>query len=349
MDQQFAFVRRVTSRVVLGPDVTARLPALLAELGTRSLVVVHDEALTPLAERLATASRARVRLALPGGEAVKSLARVGELASWLRRVGADRTTTLLALGGGTIVDLCGFVAAVFLRGIPFVACPTTTLALCDAALGGKNGVDHDGRKNELGTIRQPDLIAGDPAWLTTLPEEVFAEGFVEAAKMAAVLDGDRFAELERLAAAVRRRDPVATLAAIEHAVAMKMAIVTADETERDRRRWLNFGHTIGHALESHAGGRLRHGPCVAIGMLAECRAASAAVPPAVTQRLQTLLQAFGAPIAFPREHANLDALWTLAQQDKKAHDGVVPMIVPTGIGTGTVVPLTREALASTLP
>jgi 3-dehydroquinate synthase len=348
MDQRFDFVRRQTSRIVLGRDVAARLPGMLRELGARSLVLVHDEVLTPTAEPLAAAIGARLCIALPGGEQVKSLAQVGALASRLRASGADRGTTLVALGGGTIVDLVGFVASVWLRSVPFVALPTTTLALCDAALGGKNGVDHDGRKNELGTIRQPDLIAGDIAWLRSLPDDVFAEGFVEAAKMAAVLDAERFSALERLAPRLRARDDDATLVAIGHAAAMKMAVVVADETEQDRRRWLNFGHTIGHALESLAAGALRHGPCVAIGMLAECRAAADHVPAAVHERLRALLQALGAPVEFPRAFADAAQLWSLAQHDKKARDGVVPMIVPTAIGSGTVVPLDAVRLAKAL-
>lgn len=348
MDQRFDFVRRQTSRIVLGRDVAARLPELLRELGARSPVLLHDLVLVEEAERLAQSLGARLRVALPGGEHVKSLAQLGELAAHLRGNGADRGTTIVAFGGGTILDLAGFFASVWLRGVPFVALPTTTLALCDAALGGKNGVDHEGHKNELGTIRQPDLIAGDIAWLRSLPDDVFAEGFVEAAKMAAVLDAERFAALERLAPRLRARDDDATLAAIGHAAAMKMAVVVVDETEQDRRRWLNFGHTIGHALESLAGGALRHGPCVAIGMLAECRAAAGHVPAVAYERLRALLQALGAPVVFPREFADAGRLWDLAQLDKKARDGVVPMIVPTTIGRGTVVTLDAVHLAKAL-
>lgn len=348
MDQRFDFVRRQTSRIVVGMDTAARLPTLLRELGTRRLVVVHDDVLEEAAAAVATATGASHRLALPGGEAQKSLAVTGKLVAWLRSIHADRDTTLLAFGGGTITDLCGFVAAIYLRGVPFVACPTTTLALCDAALGGKNGVDFDGRKNELGTIRQPDLIAADVAWLRTLPPEVFREGFVEVAKMAAVLDAERFVELEALAPALAGRDDAATLRAIDMAVAMKMAVVAADEHEADRRRWLNFGHTIGHALESAAGGAWRHGACVAIGMLAECRAAGGRVPTTVVQRLAALLHRLGAPTAFPPEHADPARLWALTQLDKKARDGEVPMIVPTALGTGALVPLTRAGLALAL-
>jgi 3-dehydroquinate synthetase len=266
----------------------------------------------------------------------------------LRQLGADRSTTLLALGGGSVTDFTGFLASIWLRGVRFVACPTTTLALCDASLGGKNGVDVDGRKNELGTVRQPDLIVGDTDWLASLPDALWCEGFVEVVKMAAVLEAEHFATLERLAPALRARDAHAATTAIEMAIAMKMTVVLADETERDRRRWLNFGHTIGHALETHARGALRHGECVAIGMLAECRAAGSSVPGEATQRITNVLQVLGAPTAFPRAFTDAEAMWSLAVQDKKARADVVPMIVPAALGNGVVVELTKARLAASL-
>lgn len=342
MDRRFDLERRSTTRIVIGNDVQARLPSLLRELGARDVFVLHDEdrmaAGTQLAESLGARS-----LPLPAGEALKDLHHVAEAANWLRAQGADRDATLLAFGGGAVTDFTGFLASIWLRGVRFVACPTTTLALCDAALGGKNGVDLDGRKNELGTIRQPALLAGDLAWLTTLPDERYREGFVEVAKMAAVLDGACFVRLEQLAPWLHRREASAAADAIEMAVTMKMAVVLADETETDRRRWLNFGHTIGHALESLAAGALRHGECVALGMLAECRAAD--VPVALHDRILHLLSQLAAPTSWPQAFADVDALWRFASQDKKVRDGRVPMIVPEAIGAGLAATLTREALA----
>jgi 3-dehydroquinate synthase len=345
MDRSFELVQRTTTRVVIGAGVRERLPALLRELGDDH-VLLFDEAVGAAAQTLARATQPRATLALAGGERCKSLAELGRLASTLRSHGARRHTTLVALGGGSVTDLVGLLAAVFLRGVPFVACPTTTLALCDAALGGKNGVDHDGLKNELGTIRQPTLLLGDIDWLHTLPDARFREGFVEVVKKAAVLDAQRFARLQTIAPVLSRRDPAACEEAIAMAVAMKMAVVVADETERDRRRWLNFGHTIGHALESLAAGALSHGECVAIGMLAECRAAG--VPATVIAALTELLRTLGAPTAVPRAFADVDRLWQLATQDKKAHGADVPMVVPGTLGTGAVVPLTRTTLASAI-
>ncbi|MCU0864422.1 MAG: 3-dehydroquinate synthase [Planctomycetes bacterium] len=348
MDLRFEFVRRQTSRVVIGRGTTTQLRQALDEAKLRAVVVVHDEALAGLAARVAIALGGAPTLPVPGTEALKDLRHVETAVAALRQLGADRGTALLGLGGGSVTDFTGFLASIWLRGVPFVACPTTTLALCDAALGGKNGIDLAGRKNELGTIRQPELIVGDVDWLETLPDALYREGFVEVLKKAAVLDGERFAELERLLPALRARDASAAEAAITMAVAMKMAVVVADETERDRRRWLNFGHTIGHALESLAAGALRHGECVALGMLAECRAAGPSVPAVVMQRLAAALRAIGAPTEIPRSFARVDELWALAQLDKKVRDGLVPMIVPAELGRGVEVALTRDALALAL-
>ncbi len=350
MDRSFEFTRRAQSRVVVGAGVESRLPELLRELGAGpgAVVVVHDRTMATLADRVAERLGGAHCLAIPTGEAAKDLDQVEAATRALRQLGADRSSTLLALGGGSVTDFTGFLASIWLRGVRFVACPTTTLALCDASLGGKNGIDVEGRKNELGTVRQPDLVVGDTDWLATLPDALWCEGFVEVVKMAAVLDAAHFAVLERLALALRARDAGAAAKAIEMAIAMKMAVVLADETERDRRRWLNFGHTIGHALETHARGALRHGECVALGMLAECRAAAATVPNAVLERLTRLLQDLGAPTAWPRAFADVEALWSLARQDKKARADVVPMIVPAVVGNGVVVELTKERLAASL-
>lgn len=345
MDQRFDFVRRTTTRIVIGTGVEARLPELVRSLGVHAAVVVHDPALPELAARVAGLLGGARCLAAPSGGAPKTLAAAGQLAERLRAAGADRGTAIVALGGGAVTDSTGFVASIYLRGVPFVACPTTTLAVCDAALGGKNGVDHGGLKNELGTIRQPAAVVGDVAWLRSLPDALFREGFVEAVKKAAVLDAGHFARLEQLAPQLAARDDEAVLEAIEMAIAMKMSVVLGDETERDHRRWLNFGHTLGHALESHAAGALRHGECIAIGMLAECRAAGAVVPASVTARITAVLTALGAPVELPARFADLDALWSFASRDKKALGARVAMIVPNVIGAGLEVPLTREQVA----
>ncbi|MBM4060668.1 MAG: 3-dehydroquinate synthase [Planctomycetes bacterium] len=348
MDRRFEFVRTATSRVVVGRSIAPQLPAAVAALRPDGIVLVHDEAVAPLAVRLAAELGARGAIPIQGGESCKQLARAGELASELTRLRATRGTVLVALGGGTVTDLAGFTAAIYLRGILCVLCPTTTLAACDAALGGKNGVDHGGLKNRLGTFRQPALLFADVDWLATLPDPPFREGLVEVVKKAAVLDAQHFARLEALAPALARRDPAATLEAVEMAVAMKMGVVVADETEAGPRAALNFGHTIGHALESLSGETLRHGPAVAMGMLAECRAAGGVVPKEAHSRIAALLALLGVDTAIPPHLADAAALWRFATLDKKVREGRLPMVVPAAIGQRTVVELTEHALARAL-
>lgn len=348
MDQRFTCRQTADSRVRIAAGAEAELADAVRALGADDAVVLHDPAVVTLAERLAAATGALALLPVPGGEACKRLDIVGDLASKLVRIGASRGTVLIAVGGGSISDVVGFLASIFLRGVPLVLCPTTTLSLCDAALGGKNGVDHYGLKNLLGCVRQPDLILGDLDWLATLPDAPFREGLVEVVKKAAVLDRANFAELERLAPYLFARRAPAVAEAITMAVAMKMAVVQADTHERDRRRWLNAGHTIGHAIESLAEGALRHGQCVAMGLIAECRAADDVVPTAVTARIDALLQALGVPSAVPPRFADVRKLWSLASKDKKVQRGRVPMVVPQAIGDGVVVELTPERLARAL-
>lgn len=346
MDQRFSFEHVSHCRVLLEAGAELRLPQVLAALDPDAVFVVYDPGVAEAAARIGDSLSADALLPLRDGVDAKRLDAAGDLAAALHGAGATRASAVVAVGGGAATDLVGFVASIYLRGIALVSCPTTTLAMCDAALGGKNGVDHCGLKNRLGTIRQPDAVVMDTNWLATLPDELFCEGLVEVVKKAAVLDADRFAELERLGAALRAREAGATARAVEMAVAMKMAVVLDDEREGGRRRTLNAGHTIGHALESLAAGALRHGEAVAIGLVAECRAAG--VAPEVTARLDALLCALGAPTEVPPALRDADRLWDLARRDKKAARGDVPMCVPTTIGDHAVVPLTHASLQQAL-
>lgn len=346
MDQTFSFSGAHSSRVLLGRGVSQRLPDVVAGLRPHGVVVVHDQGMARLAAEVAATLQATATVPISSDPEAKQLRAVGDLADQLHRSGATRATVIVAIGGGTVTDLVGFVASIYLRGVPFVACPTTTLAMCDAALGGKNGVDHSGLKNRLGTIRQPDAIVMDTDWLASLPDELFCEGLVEVVKKAAVLDASRFAKLEHLAPLLRARDADATERAIAAAVEMKMAVVLADEREGDRRRALNAGHTIGHAVESLAAGRLRHGTAVAMGLVAECRAAR--VDPAITARVEALLRALGAATEIPEDLRDARQLWERAKSDKKATRGDVPMCVPRALGAGEVVTLTLDSLAEAL-
>ncbi|HEU4419939.1 MAG TPA: 3-dehydroquinate synthase family protein [Planctomycetota bacterium] len=343
MDRRYEFVRASTSRVVIDEGVEGLLPHLVRELEPDGVVVLHDAQLPELAGRIARSLEAKARLSIPGGEASKRLAVVGDLARNVRLAGATRNTVLVAVGGGTITDLVGMLAAILLRGVPFVSCPTTTLAMCDAALGGRNGVDHCGLPNDLGAVHHAHLIAADVEWLRTLPDEQFREGLIGAVLKAAVLDPERFARLEQLAPDLGQRRPKAVVEAVDMAVAMTMALVQSGE---QRRRWLDFGHTVGQALEGLAGGRLRRGTCVGLGMLVECRAAGVAEE--ITRRLATLLGALGLPKTIPPACANASSLWRLARSDQKARHGSVSMCVPRALGDCVEVELTEAALSTAL-
>ena len=346
MDQRYSFAHVSHCRVLLERGAERSLPRGVSELAPHGVYVIHDPAVEVTARRIGEALRADAVLQVPAGAAAKRLEVAGELAAALHAAGATRASVIVAVGGGVVTDLVGFVASIYLRGVALVSCPTTTLAMCDAALGGKNGVDHCGLKNRLGTIRQPDAVLMDIDWLKTLPEELYREGLVEVVKKAAVLDAARFAELEQLAPALRGRRDEAVTRAVEMAVQMKMSVVLADEREGDRRRALNAGHTIGHALESLAGGALRHGEAVAIGLVAECRAAGVASE--VTARVAGLLRGLGVDAEVPTALRDAERLWDLARHDKKAARGSVPMCVPATLGAFELVPLSRAALEQAL-
>jgi len=346
MDSTFTFTQQQTTRVLVGSGIEDRLGRVVGDLRPADVVVVHDAALGERAARIAAATGAAASIPIDGGSDAKQLALVGELAEALHRAGATRQTAVVAVGGGAVTDTVGFAASIYLRGVPLVLCPTTTLAMCDAALGGKNGVDHCGLKNRLGTIRQPDAVVIDTDWLDSLPDEMFCEGLVEVVKKAAVLDARCFAELEQRASQLRGRDPAATTRAVEMAIDMKMRVVLDDEREAGLRRSLNAGHTIGHAVESLARGQLRHGHAVAMGLVAECRAADVAAD--VTERVAALLAQLGVATEIPPPLRDAEALWDLARHDKKAERGAVWMYVPRQPGEGELAELTPSKLAKAL-
>ncbi|MEZ5976945.1 MAG: 3-dehydroquinate synthase family protein [Planctomycetota bacterium] len=343
-DRTHDFTRTSTTRTLVGRGVATRLREIVDSLEPDGVFLVHDRLLGDAAHEVALATGARAAFAIEGGEATKTIEHAIELVRTLSHGGATRGSVVVALGGGTVCDLVGFVAAIHLRGVRCVLCPTTMLAACDAALGGKNGVDLDGLKNAVGTIRQPEAVVADTRWLATLSDEAFREGLAEVVKKAAVLDAALFARLEELAPALVAREDGAVDEVVDAAVATKMAVVDHDELEGDRRRWLNFGHTIGHALESASGMTLPHGRAVAIGMVAECRAAGSPAEP----RLARLLAALRLPTEVPAGLDDVDRLHALVAKDKKARSGAVPMVVPAEIGRGELVELTRDRLRRAL-
>lgn len=337
--EHYRFPSGAETSVVVGRQLPGVAQTRLAVRPAQAVFVLADPAVESQARAWAQALGAAACWTVPGGEAVKRVEVWAALAERLSVAGAERGALILAVGGGSLCDLAGFLAATYRRGVRLWLIPTTSLAMCDAALGGKNGLDLGALKNAVGTIRQPEAVFCDLDFLQTLPASGRRGGLAELAKMAAVLNAEAFLWLEAQAAALLQGDQTAWESAVEMAIRLKLEVVIVDEFERDRRRWLNFGHTLGHALESASGYQLPHGDAVALGMLAECRAVGAPV----LGRLRLLLLALGLPTE-PLGPLDLEQLWALAQQDKKTQAGRVMAVVPDSIGSGRVVVLERDHL-----
>jgi 3-dehydroquinate synthase len=333
-----SFALRYPLRV--GTHLLASLPAELPRiLPAHRYFLITDRHVARLhGRRLLGALRRRgldVRLlAVPAGERAKTRATKSRLEDRMIAAGAGRDAAILALGGGMITDLAGFTAATYLRGIPYLALPTTLLAMVDASIGGKTAVDHPAGKNLIGAFHHPRAVLADVGTLRTLPEREFRSGLAEAVKTAVAGDGPLFRRLERSRAAILSRHPAALTGLVLACCRVKAAIVRADEKESGRRAILNFGHTLGHALERASGYRLAHGEAVAIGMCAESRAAEAAgiLRPGEAERIERLLLQIGLPVRAP---AGLGAarLLAAARSDKKARRGSLRYAVPVRIGS----------------
>ncbi len=274
------------------------------------------------------------RVVLPDGEAHKTLASVDGIFRALGELGATRDACLIALGGGVIGDMTGFAAACWMRGVDFVQMPTSLLAMVDASVGGKTGVNLACGKNLVGAFHQPRAVVIDTDVLATLPDREYRAGLAEVVKHGAIGDGDFLVRLGSLTDALNRRDAEALAEIIEHACRFKAAVVARDETEQGRRALLNFGHTFAHALETEAGyGQLLHGEAVAIGMLQAARL-SAQLGLADADdgaRLERLLAGFGLPLRPP---AGLDpgALLAHMRLDKKNRGHHLRLILWRGPG-----------------
>ena len=276
---------------------------------------------------------------LEDGEAHKSFANVGHVLEALGELGATRDACVIALGGGVVGDLAGFSAACWMRGIDFMQMPTTLLAMVDASVGGKTGVNLPVGKNLAGAFHQPRAVIADLDTLATLPEREYRAGLAEVVKLAAIGDAGFFAWLELHADALATRDSDALLETIARAVRYKVTVVQRDETEQGERALLNFGHTFGHALET-AGhySTLLHGEAVAIGMLlaAQLSARLGMSTPDAGQRLQTLLKRLSLPTVLPF-HTDAHALLALMRLDKKNTAETLRLILWRGVGHAEIV------------
>lgn len=349
--------------IVVGPGAIDTLGSALGAAAARRAVVVADAAVAPThaARAVASLGSAGIEtslLVVPAGEASKSAAHATRLWTELARLAIDRHTHVVAVGGGVVGDLTGFVAATFARGLPLWHVPTTLVAQVDSAIGGKTGINLDAGKNLVGAFWQPRGVVADIDTLATLPDREFTSGLAEVLKYGVILDADFFAWLEAEAAAVQRREPAALQHIVERSAALKAHVVERDEHETTGlRAILNYGHTFAHAFETAAGyGTLLHGEAVAIGMASAARLALALgrVGPDFVARQDALLTALGLPmtasdLAWAPPAA--DELLAIMGRDKKTLNGRLRFVLPTRIGhvelvDGIDAAFVRRVLAS---
>ena len=273
---------------------------------------------------------------VPPGERAKTRDEWGRVTDQLLALGLGRDSALVALGGGSIGDLTGFVAATYLRGVPFVQIPTTLLAMVDASVGGKVAIDTAAGKNLVGAFHPPALVIADPGMLATLPDRVYREGLAEAVKHGVVADREYFEWIAKNAAGLVRREPKLLTHLVQRSVEIKAGVVSRDEHETGERAILNAGHTIGHALERLSSYTLPHGEGVAIGLVAECRIAEGMklAEPGLADRVAGLLVELGLPVAVEPRPATRDLL-TAMSTDKKNRGGRIRMALPAAIGRMT--------------
>jgi 3-dehydroquinate synthase len=325
--------------ILIGRGLWSELPALLAlHCPARRYAVISD---SHVAERYGETVGGVLRqggiefdlFTFPAGEWNKTRETWAALSDRMLAARIGRDGAVVALGGGVVGDVAGFVAATYYRGLPFVQLPTTLLAMIDSSIGGKTGVDTAYGKNLLGAFHQPRAVIADLDALATLPAPQLAAGMAEAIKHGVIADAGYCAAIEDDHAAVVGRDPAALERLVTRSVEIKAAVVAADERETGRRALLNFGHTVGHAIEATSGYAMLHGEAVAIGMAVEAALAERAgvAAPGTRAAIARLLEQFALPLALP-PGTRTDDLLAAMRHDKKRRDGEMHFALPRRIG-----------------
>ena len=331
--------------VEIGAGLLAQVGPLLAHLvGARRAMVVSDSIVGPfygdrISENLARAGFGVTLATIEAGEASKSLDVAAELYDILAKDRFERGEPIVALGGGVVCDVAGFVAATWMRGVPFIACPTTLEAMIDAAVGGKNAVNRPAGKNLVGTFHQPVIVVADTDCLATLPPRDFTAALAESVKHGVIADATFVEWHEKNAAAIVKREAAVVAKLIARNCEIKASIVVTDEREAAAtgpgRAALNFGHTIGHALESASGFDLRHGEAVALGMIAELELAirRCGFSRAERDRIERLMASLGLMTRSSRP-INAAEVMEHILMDKKRSGRSVRFVVPPRPGQG---------------
>ena len=326
-------------RVLIEPGALRRLPELLAaHAPAHRYALVADSNVAPLygveAARACEAAGAQADLfVFPAGERHKTRQWWAILTDMLLSAGLGRDSAVVAIGGGVTGDLAGFVAATYLRGVPLVQVPTSVVAMVDASVGGKTGVDLPTGKNLVGAFHPPKLVVADPETVATLPVRERAEGLAEAVKHGAIADAEYFSELQADSAALLAGDPAAIRSAVLRSVELKAGIVSADEREAGLRQVLNFGHTLGHALEAASSYQVGHGTAVAAGMILEATLGErlGVTEPGTARRIQDALRGFGLG-HIPVPSTGDASVLALLPADKKARRGEARFVLLARVG-----------------
>jgi 3-dehydroquinate synthase len=341
--QAFEFVfspktKRVC-RIRVGHGVLDRLVQEIVEAPPAPhLILISDDNVAPLhgaplQQRLIRQGLRVDRVEFSAGEASKSRRTKQQIEDRLFELGVGRDAAFLAVGGGVTGDLAGFIAATWHRGVPVIQVPTSLIAMADAALGGKTGLNLPGGKNLVGAFHQPLGVYADIAVLSTLPDTEYRDGFAEIVKSAVIADSALFRRLEQSAGALARRSIAEVQHVVEACMRIKGRIAIRDEREAGRRAALNFGHTVAHALEAVTSYAVPHGQAVAIGLCAESRLAVATTGFSTrgVERIDRLLDALDLPTTLPAG-IDLDALIAATRRDKKSREGRARYALPLRLG-----------------
>jgi 3-dehydroquinate synthase len=312
--------------VIVNPGALDDVGALASDVGLQGRgLIVSDTNVAPLHGERALASLRAAGFdaslyAMPAGETAKTLDTVRGIYDWLCDQHAERSSTVFALGGGVVGDVAGFAAATYLRGVPFVQVPTSLLAMVDASIGGKVGVDHPRGKNLIGAFYPPRLVVDDPALLRSLPQRALRDGVAEAIKHALILDPPMLDVIGAEADRILSAEPEFTTEFVLRNVAIKAAVVGQDEREAERRMILNYGHTTAHALEAVTGyGKMMHGEADSIGMMvaAAIGEGMGITPVSVAKRQAELFVRYGLPLRYIGSKVDADAVRAAMSHDKK--------------------------------
>jgi 3-dehydroquinate synthase len=332
--------------VTIAADLVSTLPSRLKKISKgkpyRPFVITSPDIWVLwskpfLASFAKNGTEAPAILFLPNGERNKRLTSVESLAEQLSRAGADRDSLLIAFGGGVLGDITGFLAAIYMRGIRYVQIPTTFLAQVDSSIGGKTGVNLATGKNLIGSFHHPQAVLADTTLLTTLPPRELRAGLQESIKAGVIYDAKLFRFMEKFADTILDGDPQALTQVVAASVRVKADVVSKDEKESGLRMILNFGHTIGHAIEAATHyNQLLHGEAVAWGMIAALNVARnrKAIDPKQADRIESLILHYG---PLPPFKASAEKLVALTSRDKKNRSGTRSFVLPTGIGTTKIV------------